>query len=274
MKHSQLTYQIRGEVFKIYNKLGPAWKENTYEEFLACNLKKANLNVERQKQMTLYYKGKKVGLFRPDIIVENKIILELKAVPEIIPLHKAQTINYLKASNLDLALLINFGGSSATVNAFPNYFNDFRNIENKKIKTYNNSEIQLNNKDNLIYPELSEKILAIAYEIHRCFGPGFFHRIYRRSFWEEMRRQGIDFKFEKQARIILENKIVEEMDIYVFNIENKILLSTVASNRIDDQLKLKIKFLLKYFNLPLGLIINFSNLNLDYYFIKPKIPNP
>jgi GxxExxY protein len=94
---------------KVHRTLGPGLLESSYEECLYYELRKSNLNVERQKVLPVYYEGILMETsYRIDIIVENKLILELKAVESINDLHLAQLLTYLKLSNCKLGMLINF----------------------------------------------------------------------------------------------------------------------------------------------------------------------
>ncbi len=95
--------------FKVYKYLGPGLLESVYDEILAYELSKQNLFIERQKAIPLIYESLKLDVgYRADIIVENKVIIEVKAVERLIPVHKMQLLTYLKISNLKLGLLINF----------------------------------------------------------------------------------------------------------------------------------------------------------------------
>lgn len=97
---------------KVHRTLGPGLLESSYEECLFYELSKSNLKVERQKILPVYYEGKLMETsYRTDIIVEDKLILELKAVESINDLHLAQLLTYLKLSNCKLGLLINFNVS-------------------------------------------------------------------------------------------------------------------------------------------------------------------
>lgn len=97
---------------KVHRTLGPGLLESSYEECLFYELSKSNLKVERQKILPVYYEGKLMETsYRIDIIVEDKLILELKAVESINDLHLAQLLTYLKLSNCKLGLLINFNVS-------------------------------------------------------------------------------------------------------------------------------------------------------------------
>ena len=95
--------------YQIHVKLGPGLLESVYEEVLYYELKKQELNVERQKSLPVVWDGVKLNLgFRTDLIVENKVIVEIKSVEEIHPVHPKQLLTYLKLTNLKLGLLINF----------------------------------------------------------------------------------------------------------------------------------------------------------------------
>lgn len=109
MELNDLTYKIIGCVYKVHAVLGPGLLESTYEVCLEHELLKADLRVERQKALPLIYDEIKLDAgYRIDLLINGQIILELKAVDEIAPIHKAQVMTYLKLSGLKLALLLNF----------------------------------------------------------------------------------------------------------------------------------------------------------------------
>jgi GxxExxY protein len=95
--------------FKIYKKLGPGLLESVYEEVLYYELSKMHYQLERQKAIPLNYEKIKLDIgFRSDIVVENKVIIEVKAIEVLAPVHKMQLLTYLKITELKLGLLINF----------------------------------------------------------------------------------------------------------------------------------------------------------------------
>ncbi len=109
MELNDITYKIIGCVYKVHSELGPGLLESTYEVCLEHELLKADLKVERQKSLPVIYDGMKLDAgYRIDLLVENQIILELKSVDEIAPIHKAQLMTYLKLSDLKVGLLLNF----------------------------------------------------------------------------------------------------------------------------------------------------------------------
>ncbi len=106
-----LSYAIMQAAFEVHNKLGPGFLESLYEKALVIELEARGYEVEQQKQVVVKYKDQIIGKHILDLVVNERIILELKAVSEIAPVHKQQALSYLKATGLQLALVINFGAS-------------------------------------------------------------------------------------------------------------------------------------------------------------------
>lgn len=108
-KHSDLTDKIIKAFYTVYNKLGYGFLEKVYENALLIELKKMNLNVANQIPVKVYYDGVNVGVYFADLIVNNLVIIELKAAEGLAEEHEAQLTNYLKAAEIEVGLLINFG---------------------------------------------------------------------------------------------------------------------------------------------------------------------
>lgn len=109
MTTNSLTRSIIGAAIEVHKVLGPGLLESTYEACLFYELNQKGLLVEKQKELPVVYKDVELDIgYRIDLIVENEIIIELKSVKEILPIHTAQLLSYLKLSNLNLGLLINF----------------------------------------------------------------------------------------------------------------------------------------------------------------------
>jgi len=107
--YPELSYEIMGAVFEVHNVLGPGFMESLYEEALARELDARSVPFERQKEVTIAYKGQPIGTHRLDMVVDGKVVLELKAVSELADAFKQQVRSYLKATGLRLGILINFG---------------------------------------------------------------------------------------------------------------------------------------------------------------------
>lgn len=109
MTDSEISYKIRGGIFEVYNNLGPGLLESVYEKALAIELKKQGLEVKCQYPIGVNYKGEDLGLgFRADILVMDRIIVEVKSVEELSRFHHKQLLNYLKLTSLHLGILVNF----------------------------------------------------------------------------------------------------------------------------------------------------------------------
>ncbi len=104
-----LSEKIIGAAIKVHKELGPGFLENIYEEALKVELSKNQINYETQKEVKIEYRGTEVGIHRLDMIVEDQIIVELKAIKELSDVHFAQLRSYLKATELKVGLLFNFG---------------------------------------------------------------------------------------------------------------------------------------------------------------------
>lgn len=109
-KHSELTSKIIGCAIEVHKNMGNGFQEVVYQRALAIEFGLQKLSFEREKEMPLTYKGYDVGTRRVDFFVEGLIMVELKAVIQLEDVHLAQAINYLEAYNMEIGLLINFGG--------------------------------------------------------------------------------------------------------------------------------------------------------------------
>jgi GxxExxY protein len=108
-QHTELISRIIGAFFRVYNCLGYGFSEEVYENALVLELRKMNVQAEQQEPITVYYDDQVVGQYYADIVVDGTVILELKAVDALLPEHEAQLLNYLKATSVEIGLLLNFG---------------------------------------------------------------------------------------------------------------------------------------------------------------------
>lgn len=107
--HKDLTDKILRAFFNVYNTMGHGFSEKVYENSLLIELGKLGLSCQKQKAIKVYYEGQHVGEYFADIIVNETVILELKAGAEIVAEHEAQLLNYLRATNIEVGFLLNFG---------------------------------------------------------------------------------------------------------------------------------------------------------------------
>lgn len=107
--YSDITYKIRGAIFEVYNTLGFGHKEQVYQKALAKELDSRKISYKREENLSVSYKGSIVGSYRPDFVVEEKVVIEIKAVEFLPKNYEAQLVHYLKTTGYELGLLVNFG---------------------------------------------------------------------------------------------------------------------------------------------------------------------
>jgi GxxExxY protein len=127
LKHEDLTDKIIGIFYDVYNELGHGFLESVYQEAMQVALTDVGLHIERQTPIPVYFRGKKVGVFFADVVVNNLVVLELKVARTVERLHEAQLRHYLKATEMEVGLLLNFGEQ-------PQFRRIFLDNEHKKLR--------------------------------------------------------------------------------------------------------------------------------------------
>ncbi len=110
-----LTQRVIGEVMYVHRVLGPGFLESVYQNALLIRLKKVGLRAESSSPLPVYFEDEVVGTFQTDIVVEGRVLLELKAVTALVSAHEVQLVNYLTATKIPVGLLLNFGAKSLEV---------------------------------------------------------------------------------------------------------------------------------------------------------------
>lgn len=111
MKYQDTTEQIIEAFYTVYNTLGYGFLEKVYEEALVCEMAYVGLVVQQQEPLEIFYRGKKIGAYFADVLVNEIVIVEIKAAEALSLAHEAQLLNYLKATDIEVGLLLNFGPS-------------------------------------------------------------------------------------------------------------------------------------------------------------------
>ena len=109
LQHENITKKIIGCAFEVINELGTGFLESVYEKAMLIALSDVGLSAQSQQAITVLFRNKNVGNFYADLLVEGKVLVELKTVKSLVPQHEAQVINYLKSTGINVGLLINFG---------------------------------------------------------------------------------------------------------------------------------------------------------------------
>ena len=255
--YEDLTYQINGCLFKVYNTLGNIWKEDVYEHALELELKDQGLLAERQKEFDVSYLSWRVGRYRLDLVVEDRVIVELKALPEIFPLHRAQLISYLKGYNKPVGILANFGGTSLQHQTFPNLLHRQHPLEDR----FDYNKLTLPEKGKI------RELLLMANRILVTLGAGYLPQIYRRAFYYELKSAGVDFGIVKEVAAHYHNTVLETTEVNFFQLGD-LLLSVVAVNTLDHLFLLKFRNYVKHLDCRRGLVFNFNSITLDFRYFE------
>ena len=109
MNINDLTYKVIGSAYRVHNVLGPGFLEKVYENALVLELKRLGIHARQQVKLPVLYEGQQVGLYFPELWIENYLIVEIKAILTLAPAHEIKLIHYLTATGIDDGLLINFG---------------------------------------------------------------------------------------------------------------------------------------------------------------------
>lgn len=125
MFDDRLTYRVIGCAMKVHNTLGSGFQEVIYQRALAIEMSRARIDFGREVEQTIYYEGIEIGSRRADFIVDNRVVVELKALASLEDIHLVQAKNYLVAYGFDIGLLINFGGQRLE---YKRVFNDHKNV--------------------------------------------------------------------------------------------------------------------------------------------------
>ena|SRR5690554_884570 len=119
MAENDISYKIRGAIFNVYNNLGPGLLESVYSAAMFYELTKAGLKVRSEVPIPVYYDNIRLGLgFRMDLLVEDRVIIELKSVEYLLGVHHKQVLTYLKLTNQKLAILVNFNEDNIKTGIF------------------------------------------------------------------------------------------------------------------------------------------------------------
>jgi GxxExxY protein len=118
MDINELTYKINGAIFEVNKVLGAGFLEKVYENALVIEMRERGMKADSQVPIQIKYKGQVVGEYYADVVVEDKVIIELKAVESLQKIHEAQLLNYLKATKYKIGLLVNFTHPKAEIKRF------------------------------------------------------------------------------------------------------------------------------------------------------------
>jgi len=258
--HRDLTDKIIGAYYDVYNGLSRTYPEFVYENALMQELRLNRITCKHQEEYQVYYKEWIVGAQRLDIFVAEEVVVEIKVKPQLTPLDQAQLMSYLKIAGRQVGLLLNFGSIKPEFNRL--YFTD----RSSQIS----SSATEKERPELLYPEISYRIIGGLFEVHNQLGPGFIHRIYANACYREMQGLGLEVTPHRQIVVFYKGNPVGEVKLGHLQIEGNIMVFPVA---IQDKRQIELENLRRWMavqKINLGILANFYAERLELEFMKER----
>jgi GxxExxY protein len=253
--HKELSYLVQGILIKVYNQLGPQLPEKFYQQAITFGLQKQGIHCIPEKDFIVAYRNQTAGFFQIDHWLEQgQIILEIKVDSAIKPLHKAQTISYLKLTQADLAIIANFGTKSLQYERLPNF------IRNKSVDFQWQPKTRT---ENTPYPEWLDLIFEALHRVHFTLGPGFIHRVYRQAVMIELQHQNIPFQFFQKLPLYFDQNYIGELNAQIIQVNQKILLGVFALKTIDEMMGVIMKKRMNMLGMKVGVLANYYGEKLE-----------
>jgi len=260
--HADLTYEIRAVLFHVGNHLWPGLPEEDVQKAVSIGLTRRKIPHSLEEQFHVYYRGVEVGRYYCDIAVGRKVILELKVVPALTGLHRAQIISYLRVTGADVGLLVNFGSPRVEIERYTYVY-----AQRRPDFTW---QLQPPDDPTLLYADLVGHLYESLHRVHYELGPGFFHHVYRRATQVELNEQHISFEFIREISVFYEGEYLSTQKCRLLIVEDKIIVAAFAVREMSPAFDVTMRRYLSHFNKKLGLLANFHGERLD---IRPvRIP--
>ena len=252
--HADLTYAIRGVLFDVGTHLGSKFPEADFQQAVSIGLTKRGIAHSLEEQFEVYYHDARVGRYYCDLIVEDKVVVELKVADELNNLHRAQLLSYLRVTGMDVGLLANFG-PKVKIERYAYFYARRRPDFQWQVHPPQDTD--------LLYPVLVGRLYECLHRVHYELGPGFWHNVYRKAVQAEFREQGITCWYVHEIPVYYEEQHISTRQCRLIFVDDKILLAAFAVRQVTDDFKTRMRRYLKYFDKELGLLANFYGERLD-----------
>lgn len=250
--YPELSYQVQGAFFDVHNELrNSGISEAAWETALCIVLQERGISARRQAEYELRYKGYRIGRFFLDVVVDEMIVLELKATDGLLPIDQAQLIAYLKATGLKLGILVNFGRDRVEYKRMPNF------ISKRRVNEPTSTEAVESGNDELVYA-----LRGALYAVHSELGPGFLQKHYRRATQLELRLRQIPYESCKDVTILFRGQSIETRWAMLLIVNGSWLVWVRAVREIDGMLRSRFRLYMKLLGYSQGVIVNFQTTSL------------
>jgi len=260
--HENLSFVIRRSLFHVYNTLGPGFREETYKQAVKNDLLKADLAIEVEKDIPIPYEDDPaIDTYRLDILVEKKILLELKAVAELHKRFVAQTLSALLASKIELGMLVNLGSVPLEIRRLLNAHMNPAKKENQRKEPSKQPDMDDLKKEKIIHADLCYALYGCGYKIYNILGSGFRETTYEKALFKEMSKAGIAYKTDEEIPVIFDDIEIDTHKIKLV-VDGKIIVYVKGYADLDPHWEARLKSELRASKLQLGLIFNFGSSSL------------
>lgn len=246
--HADLTYRIRGVLYDVANSLWPGLPEKDFQTAVSIGLAKLGIPHELEEEFHVHYRGVEVGRYACDVTVDRRVVLELKAVPTLTDLHRAQMISYLRVTGVDVGLLVNFGAPSVQIERYAGFY--------ARRRPDFSWELQVPEDPKLIHKELVGRLYGCLQRVHYELGPGFFHQVYRRSLQVEFNEQAIPFEFVREIPVFYQGEYVASRPCRLLVVEGKVIVAAFAVKKMDASFVARMRRYLGHFDKNVGVLAN------------------
>ncbi len=257
-----LTHQIIGVYFDVYNGTSRTYPEFVYENAMKHDLEQQRIGCQRQEEYQIFYREWLVGRQRLDLFIAGEIIVEIKAVSQLTPLHKAQTISYLKAFDKQVGLLFNFGSARSEFERL------FHQPHPSEPLPQGMTQIPAELPADLVSPDLVYDIIGGLYTVHNALGPGFIYRVYANACYRELQSRGLPVRSQKEMQVIYHGPPVAAIKFAHLQVGGNILVFPLAVGDINEISFNNIKEWLRLEQIPLAILANFHDLTLKPLILK------
>jgi GxxExxY protein len=259
--YPKLTDIIVDSYHRVYNELGTYYPEVIYQRALQLALRTNGLDTKREVTFDIFYEEQLVGKHILDMIVADKIVLELKVAGELTKLHKAQIISYLKATGYRLGFLMNFGSTQPEFQPVPNkipYSLPSKSAERK------------NDRSDLPFAKLRYECIGAGFSVYNALGTGYRYRIYSNAYYFELQKRNIPFQHFKKIGIYFQNYRIGESTYHHFLIDDKFIVFTTTIDHFDQIDKNSLRKCMRQHDVSHAIVLNFQGISLGKYFLKLK----
>ncbi|HXP59820.1 MAG TPA: GxxExxY protein [Dongiaceae bacterium] len=270
MKPNELTREIIGAAIEVHRELGPGKPEGAYETALACELLLRDIPHRKQKPVPVVYKGIKLECgYRIDVLVDNAVVLELKAVEAIAPVHRAQTLTYLRIGGWKVALLLNFNVAllKEGIERFVLGLEEgeptaaWGRMPQATARPAADPAQEPPCGANTVDPEtepLAREVVSSAIEVHRALGPGLLRSAYEACLCHELHLRGVPFEHGRPLALHYKGALLNESDEVNLLVGGRVVAAPRALPEIKTVHEAQVLSQLRLGGWELGLLIDFN----------------